>query len=195
MNVLPPQALSQLFTEAHTHHAFEEAPLPESELRALYDLLKWAPTSFNCSPARFVFVTSKEAKEKLKLALAEGNIRQTMQAPVTVIVAIDSQFYEELPRLYPPFDAKPIFVGNPALAQRAGMQNGSLQAAYLIMAARALGLDCGPMTGFDPVRLDELFFPDGRWKSNILVNLGHGAAGGIHPRNPRLPFEEACQIV
>ncbi len=188
-------ALQQIFTEARSHHVFFEREIPDTLLQQLYDLTKWAPTSFNMCPARFVFVCSKPAKEKLATALMEANIPQTMQAPVTVIVATDSQFYEELPRLYPAYDAKPIYANNPAAAEEAGFRNGSLQGAYLMLAARSLGLDVGPMSGFDAAKLDTLFFPDGRYKSNFLVNLGYGDASKLHPRGPRLSFDEACRVV
>lgn len=188
-------ALKQLFTEARSHHTFLARDIPDALLHQLYDLTKWAPTSFNMCPARFVFVRSKPAKEKLATALMEANIPQTLQAPVTVIVATDTEFYNELPRLYPAFDAKPIYANNPAAADEAGFRNGSLQGAYLMLAARALGLDVGPMSGFDAAKLDTLFFPDGKYKSNFLINLGYGDASKLYPRGPRLAFEEVCSIV
>ncbi len=195
MNPLNQQAQNQLFNEARTHHAFNAKALEVETVRALYDLCRWAPTAFNAAPARFVFVQSPEAKQLLCQALSEGNISQTMQAPLTVIVAIDKQFYDQLPELFPAFDARSIYTANPALAERAGLQNASMQAAYLIMAARTLGLDCGPMTGFNPARLDELFFPDQAWTANILINIGYGDATKLYPRGPRLTFEQACRIV
>jgi nitroreductase len=192
---LESEALDQLFRNAHTGHGFRSDPISDSTLHALYDLLKWGPTSFNCQPARFVFVRSPEAKERLKPTLIPSNVPQTMSAPVTVIVASDQQFYEHLPQQYPAYDAKPIFAGNAALAQATAMRNGSLQGAYLIIAARALGLDCGPMSGFDPAAVDAAFFPDGKFKSNFLVNLGVADPAKYYPRGPRLEFSVAAQIL
>lgn len=188
-------ALKQLFTEARSHHAFLDREVPDALLHQLYDLMKWAPTAFNMSSARFVFVRSKPEKEKLATTLMEANIPQTIQAPITVIVATDSQFYEELPRLFPAYDAKPIYENNPAAAHEAGFRNASLQGGYLMLAARALGLDVGPMSGFDAEKLDTLFFSEGKYKSNFLVNLGYGDASKLYPRGPRLAFDEACRIV
>jgi len=153
------------------------------------------PTAFNAQPARLVFVRSPEAKEKLKPALSGGNVAQTLGASVTVIVAYDSQFQEHLPTQFPAYDAKPLFDGNPALTQATAERNSALQGAYLIIAARQLGLDCGPMSGFDATKVNEQFFPDGRFKANFLVNLGYGEAGKLHPRAPRFDFADACQIL
>lgn len=194
MNALNNNALAQLFTEARTHHGFIDRDIPEDVLKQLYDLAKWGPTAFNMSPARFVFVKSKAAKKKLAQALSPGNIEQTMQAPVTVIVATDLKFYEHLPRLFPVYDAKPLFAGNPGLAEQAGFRNGTLQGAYLLLAARALGLDSGAMSGFDPAQVDALFFPDGDVRSNFLINLGYGDYSKLYPRGPRLDFEEVVRI-
>ncbi len=187
-------ALDQLFRNAHTAHGFQPQAVPDATLRALYDLLKWAPTSFNCQPARFVFVRSAAAKDKLKPALSPGNVAQTMSAPVTAIVAHDTRFFEHLPEQYPAYNAKPMFESNAAAAHAAAFRNGSLQGAYLIVAARALGLDCGPMSGFDPAAVDAAFFPDGRFKSNFLVNIGVADAAKNHPRGPRLDFAAVAQI-
>ncbi len=195
MSALPLDAQKQLFHDARTHHAFLTTALPENTIQSLYELTRWAPTAFNAAPARFVFVQSAAAKESLCSTLSPGNVAQTQAAPLTVIVAIDRQFYERLPELFPAFDARPIYANNAALAERAGLQNASLQAAYLIMAARSLGLDCGPMTGFDVARLDALFFPEGQWTANILINIGHGDHQALYPRGPRLPFADACRIV
>ncbi len=195
MNRLDLHAQNQIFNEARTHHAFTAKQLEEGTVQALYDLCRWAPTAFNAAPARFVFVQSPEAKQLLTQALSEGNIPQTMQAPLTVIVAIDKRFYDRLPELFPAFDARAIYTANLGLAERAGLQNASMQAAYLIMAARTLGLDCGPMTGFNPGKLDELFFPEGEWTSNILINIGYGDAEKLYPRGPRLSFDQACRII
>jgi 3-hydroxypropanoate dehydrogenase len=188
-------AIDQLFRDAHTAHAFRADPIPDETLQALYELLRWAPTSFNCQPARFVFVRSAAAKEKLKPALIASNVAQTASAPVTAIVASDTRFFDHLPEQYPAYDARPIFAGNADLAAATALRNGSLQGAYLIMAARALGLDCGPMSGFDPKAVDAAFFPDGRFKSNFLVNLGVADPAGIRPRGPRLDFAVAAQIL
>jgi nitroreductase len=189
------EVLDRLFLDAHTAHAFRPDPIPDQRLHAIYDLLRWGPTSFNCQPARFVFVRSAAAKEKLKPALSPANVAQSMAAPVTVIVASDTRFYEHLPAQFPAYDAKPIFENNAAAAQATALRNGSLQGAYLIVAARALGLDCGPMSGFDAAAVDAAFFPDGRFKSNFLVNLGIADPAGTRPRGPRLDFAVAAQIV
>lgn len=194
MNTLNDQALAQLFTEARTHHGFLDQDIPDDILKRLYDLTKYGPTAFNMSSARFVFVKSKAAKEKLAQALSPGNIQQTMQAPVTVIVATDTHFYEHLPTLFPAYDAKPLYANNPTFAAEAGFRNGTLQGAYLLIAARALGLDSGAMSGFDNAKLDTLFFPDGRVRSNFLINLGYGDHSKLHPRGPRLSFDQAARI-
>jgi len=188
-------ALAQLFTEARTQNKWQDRPVPEGKLQELYDLLKMAPTSANSSPARFVFIRSSEAKAKLKEALAPGNIEKTMTAPVTVIVATDPLFYDKLPFLFPHADARSWFAGNAAFADASAHRNGTLQGAYLIMAARAVGLDTGAMSGFDNSKVDELFLAEKGWKSNFLVNLGYGDPAGLFPRSPRLPFEEACTII
>lgn len=189
-------ALDTLFHNARTHHGWQARPVNKSQLRKLYDLTKMGPTSMNSSPARFVFITSDAGREKLKPALMKGNIEQTMSAPVTVIVAHDSRFYEHLPQLFPHAEgAASKFANDSSLAESTAFRNGSLQGAYLIMAARALGLDCGPMSGFKNAMVDEIFFPDGRWKSNFLVNLGYGDFAKLHLRGPRLDFEEACVVV
>jgi 3-hydroxypropanoate dehydrogenase len=188
-------AVDQLFREARTHRWWEDRPIPEETLRAVADLAKLGPTSGNSTPGRFVFVVSAHAKEKLKAHLSEGNVRQTMSAPATVIVAYDVEFYEKLPFLAPHSkDARSWFAGKPEAIERAGFQGSSLQGAYLIMAARALGLDCGPMGGFDREGVDRTFFPDGKAKSNFLINLGYGLPEKLRPRQPRLTFEEFCRI-
>ncbi len=188
------EALDQLFREARTHSAWLDHPVDDATLRALYDLAKMPPTSANCSPMRIVFVRSAEATERLKPALSAGNVEKTMTAPVTAIIAHDSRFYDELPKLFPHVDARSWFTANAELTQVTAMRNGSLQGAYLILAARALGLDCGPMSGFDNATVDREFFPDGRWKSNFLLNLGYGDPDRLRPRLARLEFEEACKI-
>jgi len=192
---LPDADLDQLFRKARTHNAFLDRPVPDTMLRALYDLLKWAPTSANSNPARFVFVTSDAARERLRPALSPGNLDKTMAAPVTVIVGYDLAFHDKLPVLFPHVDARSWFAGKPEVIAREALRSSSLQVAYLIIAARALGLDCGPMSGFDNAKVDAAFFPDGRWKSNFLCNLGRGDPAKVIPRNPRLTFEEACRIV
>jgi 3-hydroxypropanoate dehydrogenase len=192
---LPTAALEQSFLNARTFSKFTDQPVTDAILHQLYELAKWGPTSMNCQPARLVFVRTPEAKAKLKLALAPGNADKTMAAPVTAIVALDTRFYDHLPEQFPVMDAKPMFVGNAALAEATAFRNSSLQGAYLIIAARQLGLDCGPMSGFDASKVNEQFFPDGRFKTNFLVNLGYGEAGTPYPRGPRLPFDTACSIL
>jgi 3-hydroxypropanoate dehydrogenase len=188
-------AFDQLFLEAHTLNAWQEKSVPDELLQRLYETLRMAPTSMNCSPARIVFVKSKAAKEKLDQALMEGNRAKTMAAPVTAIIGYDTRFFEQLPKLFPPNPkARDMFAGNAALADITAFRNGTLQGAYLIIAARALGLDCGPMSGFDNAKLDELFFAGTTIKSNFICNLGYGDPKGIYPRSPRLAFAEACQI-
>lgn len=204
------QALDTIFREARTHYKWLPRPIEDDTLRALYDLFKWAPTSANAGPARFAFIKSREAKERLRPALAPLNVEKTMTAPVTVIVAYDVKFYEQLPRLFPhnPGMAK-MFEGNPEMVEVTAKRNSSLQGAYLILAARALGLDCGPMSGFDHAKVDEEFFaagkpcfgcdqeffPEGHVKSNFLCNLGYGDASAVKPRLPRLAFSEACSVL
>ena len=192
---LPDAALDQLFRNARTYSAWLPKPVAPELLREVYELARLGPTSANSAPARFVFVITPEGKERLKPALAQGNVDKTMAAPVTAIVANDIEFYEHMPRLFPQAEMKQYFVGKPAVVEQHVLRNGSLQGAYLIMAARALGLDCGPMSGFDADKVNAEFFPDGKWKANFLVNLGYGDASRLHPRNPRLEFEEAVRIV
>jgi nitroreductase len=187
--------LDQAFLQARTFNKFTDQPVSDEVLHQLYDLAKWGPTAMNSQPARFVFVRSAEAKARLKPSLSPNNADKTMAAPVTVIVATDSQFFEHLPTQFPAYDAKPMFEGNPAMAQGTASLNGSLQGAYLIIAARMLGLDCGPMAGFDKTKVDAEFFADGRYKSSFLINLGYGDASGNHPRGPRLAFETAAQAL
>jgi 3-hydroxypropanoate dehydrogenase len=193
--MLDAQGLDLLFNAARTHNAWQPKPVSESLLHALYDLAKMPPTSANCSPMRVVFVTTQAGKERLKPALSAGNLEKTMAAPVIAIIANDSQFYDELPKLFPHADARSWFAGNEAVAATTAMRNGTLQGAYLMLAARALGLDCGPMSGFDNAKVDAEFFPDGRIKSNFLCNLGYGDPAKLFPRSPRFTFDEACKIV
>ena len=193
-DVLADAALDQLFRTARTQNAFQDRPVEDSQLRALYDLLKWGPTAANSTPARFVFVKSAEAKQKLAPALSEGNLAKTLAAPVTVIVGYDEDFHEKLPYLFPHTDAKAWFEGPRENRIKPALRNASLQAAYLIVAARALGLDAGPMTGFNGEKVDEAFFAGTAIKSDILVNLGHGDPTTIFARSPRLSFDEAARI-
>ncbi len=195
MPALDDRALDQAFRTARTFNRFRPEPVADETLHALYELLKWGPTSMNCQPARYMFLKSEAAKQRLKPALSPGNVDKTMAAPVVVIVAMDTRFFDELPTQFPAFAAKPMFEGNPALAEATMQRNGSLQGAYLMIAARLLGLDCGPMSGFDAARLNAEFFPEGPWKANFLVNLGYGDASGNYPRGPRLPFETAARIL
>ena len=203
-------ALDLLFREARTFTTWQPQPVTDQLLRDLYEILKWAPTSANTSPARFVFLRTDDAKKRLRPALAPGNVEKTMTAPVTVIVAYDMKFYEQTPKLFPPNPGlKQLFEGNPQLVEVTAQRNSSLQGAYLILAARSLGLDCGPMSGFDNAKVDEEFFatgkpgvnrdeeffPEGHVKSNFLVNLGYGEPSTLFPRLPRLRFEEACSIL
>lgn len=192
---LPDAALDQLFRSARTVHAFKPEPVSDETLHALYELLKWGPTAFNAQPARFVFVRSAEAKARLKPALSSGNQAQTEAAAVSVIVAQDKRFQDHLPTQFPVYDAKPLFDGNADLAQATAFRNSSLQGAYLILAARALGLDAGPQSGFNPAAVEAAFFPDGRYSVNFIVNLGVADPAGIHPRGPRLSFEQVAEIV
>jgi 3-hydroxypropanoate dehydrogenase len=188
-------ALNALFFEARTHNGWRDEPVSEETLRAVWDLARWGPTSANCSPARIVFVVTAEAKERLKPCLMGGNVAKTMAAPATAIVGHDLEFYEALPRLYPHADARSWFVGNDDLIHATAFRNGSLQGAYLMLAARALGLDCGPMSGFDNEKVDAEFFPGTSVRSNFLCNLGVGDPGKLHPRNERLSFADACSIL
>lgn len=187
-------ALDTLFNDARTHSYWQAKPVDNDLLEQLYALTALGPTSANCSPARFVFVTSAEGKEKLKPALSSGNLEKTMSAPVTVIVAWDREFYEQLPALFPHADARSWFTGSPEAAKETAFRNSSLQAGYLILAARSLGLDAGPMSGFDPAKINDAFFPDGQYQVNLLINLGYGDASKLHPRLPRLSFEQASRF-
>ena len=193
-HALDDASLDQLFRTARTHNELG-GEVSDETLRALYDLLKWGPTSANMGPARLVFVKSPEAKARLAPALDEGNRAKTMAAPVTVIVGHDEDFHEKLPYLFPHTDAKSWFEGPREGRSVAAFRNGSLQGAYLILAARALGLDTGPMSGFNNAMVDELFFAGTAIKSNFLVNLGHGDPARLYPRSPRLAFDEAARIV
>jgi len=203
-------ALDALFREARTYSKWQSKPVPDQTLHELYDLVKLAPTSANAGPARFAFLRTKESKERLRPALAPLNVEKTMTAPVTVIVAYDLRFYTQLPKVFPqnPGMAK-LFESNPEMVEVTAKRNSSLQGAYMIMAARALGLDCGPMSGFDQMKVDEEFFaagkpcfgcdqeffPEGHVKANFICNIGYGDATSLFPRLPRLPFNEACSLL
>ncbi|HZV53507.1 MAG TPA: malonic semialdehyde reductase [Rhodocyclaceae bacterium] len=191
---LPDAALDQLFRTARTFNGFRDEPVTDETLHALYDLMKWGPTSANGCPMRVVFARSAEAKERLRPALSPGNLDKTMKAPVTAIVGRDLDFYEHLPWLYPATDARSWFVGNLPLIEHTAMVNGTLQAGYLILAARALGLDCGPMGGFVGDMVDAAFFAGTRVKSIVLINMGHGDPAKVYPRGPRFDFTEVCRI-
>ncbi|CAB3728096.1 malonic semialdehyde reductase [Trinickia soli] len=191
---LSDDALDLLFREARTHSAWLPRPVDDALLERIVSLTVMGPTSANCSPGRFVFVKTAEAKEKLRPALSAGNVDKTMAAPVTVIVAMDMAFFDQLPRLFPHADARSWFVGNDELVRATAFRNSSLQGAYLIMAARALGLDAGPMSGFDAAQVDEAFFAGTTIRSNFLVNLGYGDRTKLHPRNPRLSFGDIARI-
>lgn len=188
-------ALDQLFRTARTYNAFLPKEVTDEQLHALYELAKFGPTSANSSPMRLVFVKSAAAKEKLKPFLSEGNRAKTLAAPVTAIVANDHAFYEKLPQLFPHADARSWFVGNQPLIDTTAFRNATLQGAYVIMAARSIGLDCGPMSGFDNAGVDEAFFAGTTIKSNFLINIGYGdSSRDLFPRSPRLTFDEACRI-
>jgi 3-hydroxypropanoate dehydrogenase len=208
---LSDDACDTLFTQARTHTAWLDRPVEDDLLHQLYDLMKWGPTSANCCPVRIVFLRTPEAKQRLRPALQPTNVEKTMKAPVTAIIAYDSKFYELLPRLFPAMPgAKEMFAKSKDLADSTAMRNGSLQGAYFMLAARSVGLDCGPMSGFDNAKVDQEFFPTpaprtgpmeggfvaaGAIKSNFLCNLGYGDAAKLYPRGPRLDFSEACQLL
>ena len=185
----------QLFTDARTQNGWRDTPVADDQLRQIYALMKWGPTSANCSPARLQFVRSDEAKARLVACMGEKNQPKVGAAPVTVIVGMDTAFYDKLPQLFPHADARSWFVGNPKLITDTAFRNSSLQGAYLMLAARALGLDCGPMSGFDADRLDEAFWKGTSVRTNFVCSLGHGDPAKIMPRSPRLQFDEACQLV
>jgi 3-hydroxypropanoate dehydrogenase len=194
-NSISAEATAQLFTEARTHHAWTDKPVPDSMLRSLYNLAKWGPTSANSLPMRIIFVRSKEAKEKLYPTLLGSNIEQVKAAPVTAIIACDEKFYMKLPTLFPFADLKPMFESNAQMSHFNAFQSGSLQGAYLMLAARALGLDVGPMGGFDRAKVDEAFLKGTSWTANFLCNIGYGDDSKLFPRGPRLEFDEVCKII
>jgi 3-hydroxypropanoate dehydrogenase len=185
----------QLFTQARTQNGYLDQPVPDAQLQQLYELLKWGPTSANSSPARFVFVRTAEAKAKLAACVSPANQPKVMSAPVTAIIGMDMAFYEQLPTLFPHTDARAWFLGNDALIASTAMRNSSLQGGYLIMAARALGLGCGPMSGMDTAKVDAAFFAGTTVKTNFVCTLGHGDPAKVMARSPRLAFEQACQLV
>ena len=193
--MLSTDALNVLFTHARTHNAWSDKPVADSLLREIYDLMKWGATSANTSPARLVFVKSEAEKQKLLACVSEGNAEKKKTAPVTVIIGMDMEFYEQLPKLFPHADARSWFVGNEASIQATAFRNSSLQGAYLMLAARALGLDCGPMSGFDADKINATFFAGTEVKVNFICNLGYGDAEKLFPRSPRLSFDEACKII
>jgi 3-hydroxypropanoate dehydrogenase len=194
--VVSDDGLDLLFREARTHNVWLDEPVDDDLLRRVYDLAKMGPTSANMCPMRVVFVKSREAKEKLRPALDAGNVDKTMKAPVTAVVGMDVHFYEQLPKLFPHADARAWFKDLPeGVLEVIALRNSSLQGAYFMLAARALGLDCGPMSGFNNAKADEAFFAGTTVKSNFLCNLGHGDASKLFPRGPRLSFEEACKVV
>lgn len=193
-HAIPDEALDQLFRTARTQNKWQDKPVSNTLLHAIYELMRMCPTSANCSPARLVFVTSKDAKEKLKALVSAGNAPKVETAPVTVIIGHDLHFYEKLPQLFPHADAKSWFVGNEKLIHTTAFRNSSLQGAYLMLAARAVGLDCGPMSGFDNDGVDKAFFAGTNIKSNFICGLGYGDPAGVFPRSPRLSFDEACRI-
>jgi 3-hydroxypropanoate dehydrogenase len=188
------EAKDQLFRTARTHNAWQSTPVPDALLQELYELMKWGPTSANSSPARIVFVRSAQGKAKLLPCMGPGNVDKTRTAPVTAIIGMDMQFYDKLPALFPHADARSWFVGNEAMIKATAFRNSSLQGAYLMIAARALGLDCGAMSGFDPAKIKAAFFADSPIEPNFICNLGYGDAAGLFPRSPRLAFGEACSI-
>jgi 3-hydroxypropanoate dehydrogenase len=193
--IINDEALDVVFRTARTYNAFEARKVSKPLVQAVYDLLKWGPTSANCSPARFVFVESEAGKKRLEPHLSEGNRKKTMSAPLTVIIGYDLDFHEKLPDLFPHTDARSWFVGNESLIETTAFRNGTLQGAYLIIAARALGLDCGPMSGFDNAGVDREFFAGTRVRSNFICNLGYGTSENLFPRSPRLSFDEACRVL
>lgn len=188
-------AVDVLFREARTRNGWLDTPLDEGDLKAIYDLQKWGATTANTTPARFAFVMSPEAKERLRPLLLGTNVDKTMTAPCCVIVAYDTRFYEFMPQLFPGREMRSMFEGNDALIADVAHRSSTLQGAYLMIAARASGLDCGPMSGFDAAGVDQEFFPDGRWKSNFLCNIGYGSDENLFDRNPRLEFDQACVIL
>jgi 3-hydroxypropanoate dehydrogenase len=191
-SALDSAGLDTIFRAARTRNAWLPTPVSDETIRELFELSKWGPTAANSNPARFVFIRSEAAKERLIPHVSAGNVDKTRSAPCCVIVAYDTEFYELMPKLFPSRDMRSVFAGKAELIEETIKRNGTLQGAYFMIAARALGLDCGPMSGFTPETLDAEFFPDGRWKSNFLCNIGYGSDENLFPRNPRLDFDDAC---
>lgn len=189
------EALDLVFREARTRNDWHDRKVSRPLMQAVYDLMKWGATSANCSPARFVFISSDEARARLKPFLSGANAEKTMKAPVCVLIAHDMEFYEKLPKLFPHTDARSWFVGKDEMIATTAFRNGTLQGAYFMLAARSLGLDCGPMSGFDNAGVDREFLAGTSWKSNFLCNIGYGTDTNLFPRGPRLEFDEACRIV
>ena len=187
--------IETLFTQARTHNAWLDKPVSDAQLHQIYDLMRWGPTSANCSPARIVFIKTHEAKVRLLECMAPGNVEKTRAAPVTAIIAMDMAFYEKLPQLFPHADAKPWFEGNQPLIDATAFRNSSLQGGYFIMAARSIGLDCGPMSGFDAEKINATFFSGTSVKANFVCNLGYGDPAALFTRSPRLSFDEACRVL
>lgn len=193
--ILSDDALDTLFRSARSHSHWFDKPVSDDFLHKLYDLMKWGPTSGNCTPARLVFVRSQKAKERLKPCLDAGNVDKSMAAPVVAIIGMDMEFHEKLPRLFPHnLEARSWFAGKPEKIQETAFRNSSLQGAYFMLAARGLGLDCGPMSGFDKNKLDAEFFPDGKIKSNFICAIGHADTSRLYPRGPRLDYAEVCRV-
>ncbi|QQX85451.1 malonic semialdehyde reductase [Cupriavidus necator] len=195
MSQIDNAALAQLFTEARTHNVWQDRHVDDAVLHQIYDAMKFGPTAANSSPARIVFVKSAAEKARLVDCVSAGNADKTRSAPVTAIIAFDTAFHDQLPKLFPHADARSWYAGNDQKIARDALMNSSLQGGYFILAARALGLDCGPMGGFDADKVNAAFFPDGKWQVNFLCNLGYGEADKLFPRGPRLSFDEACRIV
>jgi len=193
--IVSDQALDILFREARTYNTWSDKEVSDVLMQAVFDLTKMGPTSANCCPARFKFVKTEEAKQRLKPHLDEGNVAKTMAAPVTVIIANDLEFYEKLPKLFPHADARSWFAGNDPVIKATAMRNGTLQGGYFIIAARALGLDCGPMSGFDTQGVKDEFFPDDNVEVNFICSIGYGTDEGLFPRSPRFDFDEVCEIL
>ncbi len=188
------EVLAQLFSEARSYNRWQDKPVSDEQLHQIYELMKWGPTAANSCPARIVFVKGEEARQRLKPCLDEGNVEKSMSAPVVAIIGMDMEFYEQLPKLFPHTDARSWFAGKPDKIQENALRNSSLQAAYLMLAARSLGLDCGPMSGFDYPALEAEFFPGGKVKANFICAIGYGSEEKLYPRGPRLDFSEACRI-
>ena len=192
---IDPACLDRILVKARTANGFLPTPVPLALLQKVYELASWGATSMNTQPARYVFLQTPAARARLLPAMVPGNLEKTRTAPVTVIVATDMRFYEHMPQVWHKPGAQEMFSGNPALAQATAVRNGTLGSAYFMIAARALGLDCGPMSGVDLVKVDAEFFADGRFKTNYIINLGHGDDSLLFPRNPRLTFEQACTLL